>query len=354
MRQTHYLACLKLRFFKRRKLTVKFWIKKHLPGLALTFGLAIAATSLHKLTSLSVLSPLILAILLGIALNNTIGLPSPCQPGVLFSLKKVLRLAIVLLGIQLSLSQLMEVGSIGLTIVLVTLIGTFIFTLWLGKNLGVSPKLAQLIGVGTSICGVSAVVATSAAIESSDEDVTYAIAMVTALGTISMLVYPLLSTSLQLTPQAFGIWCGASIHEIAQAIAAAFQHNSSSGEMASIAKLSRVIFLAPMVSFLSFSYAQSGIKECRVAIKQLPIPWFVLGFILLAGVNSLQIVPEAVRHVVIQITQFLLTVSLTAMGLVTSLDSLKRSGMKPLYLAIASWLFISVLSLTLIKIFVVA
>lgn len=162
-------------------------------------------------------------------------------------MRRVLRVAIILLGLQLSLSQLTVVGGVGLAIIAVTLVATFLFTVWLGGLLNIDCKLAQLIGAGTSICGASAVIATSTVTRSSDEDVAYAVACVTVFGSVSMLLYPVLPGLLQLTPHAFGLWAGASIHEIAQVVAAAFQNGPDAGNFGTIAKLSRVMLLAPMI-----------------------------------------------------------------------------------------------------------
>jgi uncharacterized integral membrane protein (TIGR00698 family) len=322
-----------------------------LPGLLLTSGLALLATSLQRLPSLNLLSPLIIAVLLGVLVRNTVGTPVICCPGITFSLKRILRLAIILLGSQLSIAQVLTIGPIGLAIVVVTLASTFIFTCWLGRHLGVERKLTQLIAAGTSICGASAVVATGGVVKSSDEDVAYAVAIVTVFGTLSMLLYPGLDMGLHLTSAAFGLWCGASIHEVAQVVAAAFQMGQTSGEIATISKLSRVVFLVPMLvglSVLSFSNRQpSGATKH----SQLPIPWFVLGFVALIALNSTSLLPMTIRDWIIQGNKFLLTLALAAMGLETNLLKIRETGLKPFYLGAASWLFISALSLGLVKAF---
>lgn len=326
------------------------WLYQLSAGVSLTSGLALAATFLHTLPGISIFSPLILAILLGILVRNTVGIPKICQLGVSFSLKRILRLAIILLGLQLSLAQVIEIGSIGLFTVASTLIGTFVFTCWLGKRLGVSKKLSQLIAAGISICGASAVIATNVAVDSNDEDVAYAVAIVTVFGTTSMLLYPVLSDPLHLTSQAFGIWCGSSIHEVAQVIAAAFQNGHLSGQTATISKLSRVILLAPTVLTLGLLSARSTTRGQRLDLRKVPIPWFVLCFVALILINSLNIFPEAPKAVVIQANQVLLAIYLAAIGLETNLYKLKQAGLKPFYLGAFSWLFISILSLGLIEV----
>ncbi|MDY6901144.1 MAG: YeiH family protein [Cyanobacteriota bacterium] len=322
-----------------------------IPGLLLAAGVAILAEYLKKIPSLSFFSSLIIAIILGIILKNTVGVSQIFKPGITFSLKRILRLSIILLGLRLSVPQILAVGPAGLAIVFVTLVSTFIFTCWFGKQIGVHPKLTKLIAAGTSICGASAVVATNGVVESKDEDVAYAVAIVTIFGTFSMLLYPLLFTFLQITSQEFGIWCGVSIHETAQVIAAAFQGGEVSGEFGTIAKLSRVIFLAPVVLTLGIVSPSSSNSSTGSKPKKLPIPWFVLGFIALILLNSGNVFPEGLKKSVTEVNHFLLTISMAGMGLKTSILEIKQSGIKPLYLGAVSWIFISVLSLSLIKAF---
>ena len=144
-----------------------------IPGLIAVTLLAWASIALHSLPQFAAISALMIAIVLGILVRNTIGVPAACVPGIRFSLRRILRFAIVLLGFQLSARQIAEVGAKGLLIVAVTLAAAFAFTTWLGKRLGVDRKLAELIAAGTSICGASAIVATNAVTEGTDEDVAF-------------------------------------------------------------------------------------------------------------------------------------------------------------------------------------
>lgn len=329
-----------------------------LPGLLLASSIAAIATLLHARPGLSLLSPLILAVILGMLVRNTVGVPKKFHPGMQFSLKKILRLAIILLGLRLSVGQILDVGPTGLFIVTITLVSTFTFTCWLGRQMGVGRELRQLIAAGTSICGASAVVATSGAIESSDDDVAYAISVVTLFGTLSMLGYPILNhVLLHLSPEAFGIWCGASIHEVAQVVAAAFQGGQVSGETATISKLSRVIFLIPVMLILSSANLQRSDRPSvtngteAAPKKKLPIPWFVVGFLGLVVLNSFNLFPENAVAAIVVWNKFLLTISLAAMGLKADLRKIGQTGLKPLYLGAASWIFISVLGLGLIAAF---
>jgi len=320
-------------------------------GVALTGAVAAGAVWLHSRPAVGVFSALILAIVLGMAVRNTVGVPAVAQAGVSFCLKKVLRLAIILLGLQLSFVQVAEVGGKGFGIVAATLAATFIFTAWLGRKMGIDRKLAQLIAAGTSICGASAVIATNVVAEGSDEDVAYGVAVVTVFGSLSMFLYPLLPHVLRLTPTAFGLWTGASIHEVAQVIAAAFQDGQISGQFGTISKLTRVMLLAPTVLTLGVLAARGKANGGKLDLKRVPIPWFVLGFVVMIGFNTLNVLPLHLKTAIIAANQFLLAVSLAAMGLETSIVKLKQKGLKPLALGAAAWLFISVFSYGLVRLF---
>ena len=323
------------------------------PGLLLTFAIASAAFGLRLLPGFTMLSPMILAILIGTAFHNLIGAPAIAKPGIAFSMRRILRAAIVLLGLQLTFVQVGEIGGRGLIVVVASMTLTFGFTLWAGLLLGVDRKLAQLIAAGTSICGASAVIATNSVAQAPEEDAAYAVACVTVFGSIAMFVYPLLPALLNLDPHAYGLWSGASIHEIAQVVAAAFQDGQQAGEFGTIAKLSRVILLAPMVIGIGIITARvagraggSGESSARV-----PMPWFVLGFIAMVVINSFITFPPDAKSWIVWITAFMLSVALAAMGLETDIRKLAAKGLRPAVLGALASLFISGLSLLLIKIF---
>jgi uncharacterized integral membrane protein (TIGR00698 family) len=318
------------------------------PGLLLTAFIAGAGFALRQIPGVSTLSPLMLAILLGMAFHNTIGTPRWAKAGVTFSLRRLLRLAIILLGLQLTAAQIVEVGISGVAIIATTLVATFAFTQWLGHLMSVDWKLAQLIAAGTSICGASAVIATNTVTDADDEDVAYAVACVTVFGSIAMVVYPLFPALLRLDPHAYGLWAGASIHEIAQVAAATFQDGREAGEFGTIAKLSRVMLLAPTVIALGLCAARWRRVHGHVRGKA-PMPWFVLGFVALVALNSFVDLPAIPKSLLVQMPPFLLTLALAAMGLETDIHKLRAKGLKPLLLGATSWLFIASFSLALVK-----
>ena len=321
-----------------------------LPGLLLAGTIAAAAFGLRTLPGLQVFSPMILAILLGILFHNLVGTPAKAKPGITFSLRRLLRLAIILLGLQLTAAQVAEVGPSGLAVIALTLVATFIFTTWLGRLLGVDRKLAELIAAGSSICGASAVIATNTVTRAPDEDVAYAVACVTVFGSIAMFCYPLLPDLFDLTTRAYGLWTGASIHEVAQVVAAGYQQGQQTGDFATVAKLTRVMMLAPVVLSLAFMATRRAADSRAHGHKaKVPAPWFVFGFIALVGVNSVVTIPAELRDVVVTVTTVLLSLALAAMGLETDIAKLRAKGLKPLLLGAAAFLFIAGFSLMLVK-----
>lgn len=318
------------------------------PGLALATTIASLAFALHLLPGAAALSPMILAILLGMAFHNSVGTPPQAKAGLVFVLKRVLRGAIILLGLQLTYTQVIEVGVNGLGIVATCVAATFVFTKWFGGLIGVDKKLSELIAAGTSICGASAVIAMNTVTEAPDEDVAFSVACVTLFGGTAILLYPVLAQLLTLDAHQFGLWSGASIHEIAQVIAAAFQRGPEAGHYATVAKLSRVMMLAPLV-FGAGIVARSRKASNKVRHATPPMPWFVLGFIALVGINSMVQIPAIALAWIAQITAFLLSLALAAMGLETDFSKLKTRGLKPILLGGVSWCFIAVLSLLLIE-----
>src|SRR5258708_9377448 len=303
-----------------------------LPGLLLPEAAAAVAFAVRQLQGMAIFSPMILAILIGIAFHNIVGTPAWAKPGVSFSLRRLLRIAIILLGLQLTATQVIEVGGRGLGIIVASLLATFGFTVWMGRLLGVERKLAELIAAGTSICGASAVIATNTVTNAHDEDVAYAVACVTVFGSIAMFAYPLLPALLHLDPRGFGLWSGASIHEIAQVVAAAFQDGRKAGEFATIAKLSRVMLLAPLVIALGLMRsrnARQGDADAGTKSTRPPMPWLVLGFVAMIGVNSFVTIPQQAQVWIVALTTFLLSVALAAMGLETDIRKVTAKGFRP-------------------------
>lgn len=325
-------------------------IQQKIIGLTFVFSIAVLAylanyilTIKFNFTFSSVIS---IAIFFSILAANIWTIPKTFQPGIKVSLNQILYLAIILLGLRLNWSELALVGSSGLVIIMFSLLFTLTLTQWFGLRLGLNLKLVQLIACGTSICGTSAIVATNGVVKASEDDVACAVATVTAFGTIAMLLYPLLADPLHISSEEFGLWCGSSIHQTSQVIAAGFQKGTVSGELATASKLSRVLFLAPAIFCIGLSHSQNQAPGKKWS---LPVPWFIIAFIGVVAINSLNIIPDNIKDFLILLDKFLIVVAMVAVGLETRLSRLRKTGIKPLILGAASWGCLSVTSLLLIK-----
>jgi len=319
------------------------------PGLALTTAIAIAAVAARNIPGLGLFNAMVLGLAIGIAWQNLVGTPARARAGVLFSQRQILRFAIVLLGLQITASDVIAVGVAGLAIIVVTLGSTFVATIWLGRRMDVDPRLAELIAAGTSICGASAIVATNAVTRARDEDVAYAVACITVCGSVAIFVFPPLSSLLNLTDLDYGLWAGSSIHEIAQVVAAAFQGGPVAGAHATIVKLTRVLMLGPMVIALSLYAAKRRASAEGQARARPQFPWFVVGFLALAAINSAVSIPPQATHGLMIATSFLLAIALSAFGLEVDAKRLRAEGYRPFLLCVVSSLFIAGLSLALIS-----
>lgn len=311
------------------------------PGLALTVGIAAGAVAVRHASGLAGLSPLIVSLAVGALIGNLTTRLNWARPGIQFSVRRLLRLGIVLLGLQLTLAQVAEIGWSGLTVIVGCLAGSFVATTWLGARLGVDPRLTQLIAAGTSVCGASAILATNTVSRADDSDVAYALACVTVLGSAAIVLYPLAGAALALPAQTYGLWAGASIHEIGQVAAATYQAREGAGEWAMISKLARVAMLAPLVMVLA-ALARRRNPEVSGAA---PIPWFLVLFVGMMLVSSTGWVPASGKAASGEAAILLLSAALAAMGLDMRVGAVLAKGWKPFLLATMAWLVIGVGSL---------
>ncbi len=327
-------------------------LKPLLPGLALTAATAAVALSIRSATGWMTLSPLILSIILGMLIRNTIALPQIVETGIQFSLKRILRAGIILLGLQVTIAQILSLGGSALIMVTLTLVATFLAMRLAGRLMGVDRQLTDLIAAGTSVCGASAVIAANTVVRGRQEHVAYAVACVTLFGSISMIAYPLLAVPLGLDERAYGLWSGATIHEVAQVVAASFQAGDVAGQFGTISKLTRVVLLAPLIMTLAIAMrSDAGADTGEGQRVSTPMPWFVLGFIAMMLVNSAVSIPADMSRHIVMLTNFLLSMALAAMGLQANIGKLRAEGWRPLALGAFGWIFIAAFGYAALKLF---
>jgi uncharacterized integral membrane protein (TIGR00698 family) len=317
------------------------------------------------------IEPVMLAIILGMVVSNVWALPKLLQPGIKFSVKKLLPLGIVLLGARLDFLVMQKVGLTGLilavfeTIVALLLLGVLV------RVLKLPGKLGTLLGVGTAICGGTAIVATAPVIEAEDSDVVMSVATVTLLGLIAMFLMPVIGQLLNLSEKAFGVWAGLAIHQTPQVIAAGFAYGKEAGDTATIVKLARVCLLAPVVFVVGMVYtrqklAAGGIGERKKMNYLHLFPMFVLGFLGMALLKTFGLIPDVTFHgggavlnpgehhynlasIFEQISKFCIVISMAGVGLETKFSAMKQTGLKPFAAAAFAIIVIAGLILVLIR-----
>lgn len=316
------------------------------PGIGLTLLITFVGFAVHD--RFDAVSPLVASLAIGVALGNLGAVPAVCAPGVKFSAKKILRLGIVLLGSQLAVSQVVELGGAELAVVIVVVAATFLGTMWLGPRLGVSRPLSLLVATGFSICGASAVAAMEGVAEADEEEVTYAIALVTLCGSLAIILLPALRSVVGLdAAEMFGAWVGASVHDVAQVIATSSTGGDSAVQSATVVKLSRVVLLAPLVAMVSvwLRTPRAGLRSKSTSSKVSVVPIFVVGFIAMILVRTTGVLSDDVLSTLKTVEQWCLASALVGLGAEVRLAKLLRVGGRPLALAGISWGAIATLSL---------
>ena len=326
---------------------------KHLPGLAIAASIAAVAfvvEYLIKNNTAGVVSPLVIAVVLGALISNLGMLPGNCRIGLGFAARNLLRLGIVLLGLQLSFSQVRELGAPGLALVIVVVAATFAGTQWLGKKMGLSPGLSLLVATGFSICGASAIAAMRPVSDADDDDMAYAIALVTICGTLAIFLLPAIGEIIGFSGAQFGSWVGASVHDVAQTVATAASGNDDAQDAAIVVKLTRVMLLAPLVAAVSFTrrrkLSHTNITDSKTQKAKLPpvIPLFIVGFIAAISINSSFNLPSEFLSNVKWLEKSLLACALVGLGAGVDARKLRRVGTRPLALGLISWILIATLS----------
>jgi uncharacterized integral membrane protein (TIGR00698 family) len=306
-------------------------------------------------------------------LSNAWTMPKALHSGIKFSVKKLLPLGIVLLGARLNFREMMTVGAEGLVLSVVETVVALLLLLALTHLLKLPRKLGVLLGIGTAICGGTAIVATAPVIEAEEKDVVFSVATVTLLGLIGMFLLPFLGHALSLSQKAFGVWAGLSIHQTPQVIAAGFAYGNEAGQTATIVKLARVCLLAPVVFVVGLLYARQKFKSTGVSERKNInyahlFPVFVLGFLAMALLNTAGLLPNVTVHLantgvvsagdhsfslaakLEQVSKFCIVISMAGVGLETKFSSMRQTGLKPFVASLVAVLLVAALVLGLIRV----
>ncbi len=320
------------------------------PGLAGVAVAVVIALGVHALVES--VPPLVVAVGMGAVVANTVGVPLVMRPGVRLAAKRLLRVGVVFLGFQLSLGQLSALGAPGLAVVAMTVAATFFGTRWAGRRLGLTNSMSLLIATGFSICGASAIAAVEGIAGADEEEVAFAVSLVTLCGSLAIVVLPFVGPRLGLHGTAYGNWVGASVHDIGQVVAAATPQGTAAVQTAVIVKLTRVVLLAPLVAGLSLAErsrsAGARLDGARldgappaVRRRPAPVPLFVVGFLAAIVVRTAGVLPSAALDVMKGIQTVLLAAALFGLGCGVHIARLRRVGGRPLLLGMISWVLVA-------------
>ncbi len=322
--------------------------KKLLPGILASFIIALIATQLGKLAP--IIGGAVFGILIGILINNTIQKPKYLDAGISFTSKKILQWAIVVLGAGLSFNQVRTTGMESLAVTVFTISTAFISAYVFGKILKVEGNLKTLIGVGTAICGGSAIAAISPIIAADDKDIAYSISTIFLFNIIAVLIFPALGHLMGFSDKAFGLWAGTAINDTSSVVAAGYAFSNIAGEYATIVKLTRATLIIPISLVFTAIMAYKKKKEAKLN-KQVNykfskiFPWFILWFLVASLLNTVGLFRGKSIVYINVIGKFMIVMALSAIGLSCDFKEMVKSGFKPILLGLIVWFNVATVSI---------
>lgn len=316
-------------------------VLKVFPGIILSVGVAVLACWLESLLPIHLIGSAVIAMFIGMVLNHFLRNTKVFASGLKFTSKKILKFAIILLGLSLNITTILNVGKMSLTVMIFTLLTCFGGGYFIGKALGLNWKLSNLISAGTGICGGSAIAAIAPTIDADDNDVAYAMSATFLFDMAMIVLFPIMGQAMGMTDQAFGIWAGTAVNDTSSVVATGYAFSEGAGDFATMVKLTRTLAIIPTV--ITFAFVQLRLKrkealanskngsELKANFNIAKIfPWFILGFLAMSIVASVFPIPAAVVSGTKSASKFLMVCALAAIGLNTSFSSMKKAGIRPM------------------------
>jgi len=316
-------------------------ILKLFPGILLSASVALLACLIESLIPIHLIGSAVIAMFIGMVLNHFLRNTKIFASGLKFTSKKVLKLAIILLGLSLNITTVLNVGKMSLTVMIFTLLTCFGGGYFIGKALGLNWKLSNLISAGTGICGGSAIAAIAPTIEADDNDVAYAMSATFLFDMAMIVLFPIMGRAMGMSDQAFGIWAGTAVNDTSSVVATGYAFSEGAGDFATMVKLTRTLSIIPTV--ITFAFIQLRLKrkealanslngsEMKAKFNVLKIfPWFILGFLAMSIVASILSIPADIVSRTKSVSKFLMVCALAAIGLNTSFSNMKKSGIRPM------------------------
>ncbi len=316
-------------------------ILKTIPGTALAVLIAVIACFIESLLPIHIIGAAVIAMFIGMALNTFLRKTTLFAPGLKFTSKKLLKFAIVLLGLSLNIKTILNVGKMSLSVMVFTLLTCFGGGYFIGKALGLNWKLSNLISAGTGICGGSAIAAIAPTIDADDNDIAYAMSATFLFDMAMIVLFPIMGQAMGMSDQAFGIWAGTAVNDTSSVVATGYAFSEAAGDFATMVKLTRTLAIIPTVITFALiqlrlkrkealATAQSS-KELKANFKLAKIfPWFILGFLAMAIIASIFSIPTNIVSFTKNSSKFLMVCALAAIGLNTPFSGIKKAGVKPM------------------------
>ena len=325
-------------------------VRALVPGISFAVAVAAGATLLGRLAP--VVGPPVFAVLAGIAIAVGMKPATRLRPGIAFTSKKMLQGSIVLMGLGLSLGQVLSTGARSMPVLLGTLATALVMAWAAGRMLGVRCDTRTLIGVGTAICGASAIAATDAVIGADEADVSYAIATIFTFNVVAVLLYPALGHLLGFSQHSFGLWAGTAINDTSSMVAAATTYGHAAASHGVIVKLTRTLAIIPICLGLAAVRGWRGKDAAerpvarRVSLRRI-VPLFILAFIAAVAANTAGLVPLAWHYGLSDLSTWMITAALAAVGLSADVQHIRRADLRPLALGAVLWVTVGLTSLGL-------
>jgi uncharacterized integral membrane protein (TIGR00698 family) len=312
-------------------------ILTYIPGFTITLLIALCARWIESLLPLPLIGDSIIALFIGMAINQIKKPSKILEAGLKFTSKKILKFSIVLLGASLSIGTILNVGRMSLTVMLFTLLTCFGAGYFIGKWLGLDWKLSNMISAGTGICGGSAIAAIAPVIEAEDRDIAYAMSATFLFDMIMIVLFPIMGHMIGLSNIAYGLWAGTAVNDTSSVVAAGYAFSEAAGNFATMVKLTRTLSIIPTVLIFSLINARINVKNSdksdtrsqKVKITSL-FPWFILAFVGMSLINSVGLFSITVSTGLKDISKFLMVSSLAAIGMNTDFKEMKKSGINPM------------------------
>jgi len=324
------------------------WIKTNILGILVSFILALIATWLGGL--FPIIGGPVFGIVIGIIINNTFGKPQNTFKGIGFTSKKILQWAIIVLGAGLNLNQVWKTGLDSLSVMIFTLSSAFLAAYGFGKLLGVDRNLKSLIGVGTAICGGSAIASIAPIIEADESEVAYSISTIFLFNIIAVLIFPPLGHLLHFSDKAFGLWAGTAVNDTSSVVAAGYAFSNAAGAYATIVKLTRTTMIIPISIIFAVITAVKKKKDSNknkavnYSLKKI-FPWFVLWFLVASLLNTLGLFSSNTVYYINILGKFMIVMALSAVGLTSDFKKMIKTGVKPIFLGLIVWFTVAATSI---------